>query len=157
MVELTNSTTTSHSLAKIRFHWMRIFCSGRQQILPKSVGERDMERYCLHHNDIIKISSTIRLEYQRRFTASIKTNLECHFYQSWCPDRCRRCEMVLREQGGVISSAEKILESVQEDLRGLHYMIILKDERLTKDNLQDFTTYRFDVHLGHLLLTEVLK
>ena len=37
----------------------------------------------------------------------------------------------------MISSAEKILESVQEDLRGLHYMIILKDERLTKDNLQD--------------------
>ena len=57
----------------------------------------------------------------------------------------------------MISSAEKILESVQEDLRGLACVIRLKDERLTKDNLRDFTTYRFDVHFGHLLLTEVLK
>ena len=71
-----------------------------REILLKSVGERDMERYFLHHNDILKIFSTIRLEYQKRFTTSIRD-------KTWstisigreCPDRCRRCEMVLREQG----------------------------------------------------------
>ena len=65
-----------------------------------SGGGRDMERYCLHHNDIIKISSTIRLEYQRRFTASIRDRTWSAISISReCPDRCRRCEMVLREQG----------------------------------------------------------
>ena len=42
-----------------------------RKILLKSVGE-NMERYFLHHNDIIKIFSTIRLEYQKRFTTPIR-------------------------------------------------------------------------------------
>ena len=70
-----------------------------REILLKSVGE-NMERYFLHHNDTLKIFSTIRLDYQKRFTTSIRD-------KTWstisigreCPDRCRRCEMVLREQG----------------------------------------------------------
>ena len=71
-----------------------------REMLLKSVGERDMERYCLHHNDTVKISSTIRLEYQKRFTASIRDRTWSTISISReCPDRCRRCEMVLREQG----------------------------------------------------------
>ena len=31
-----------------------------------------MERYFPHHNDTLKIFSTIRLEYQKRFTTSIR-------------------------------------------------------------------------------------
>ena len=42
-----------------------------REILLKSVGE-NMERYFLHHNDTLKVFSTIRLEYQKRFTASIR-------------------------------------------------------------------------------------
>ena len=34
-----------------------------------------MERYFLHHNDTPKIFSTIRLEYQKTFTASIRDKI----------------------------------------------------------------------------------
>ena len=119
-----------------------------REILLKSVGE-DMERYFLHHNDTLKIFSTIRLEYQKRFTTSIRDKI-------WgtvsigreCPDidavDRTLTKMVLQEEYGNPPEEKyrawnefingKILKSMQEDLRDY---IILKDERLTKDNLQD--------------------
>ena len=119
-----------------------------REILLKSVGE-NMERYFLHYNDTLKIFSTIRLEYQKRFTTSIRD-------KTWstisigreCPDidavDRMLTKMVLQEQYGNPSEEKyrarndfingKILKSMQEDLRDY---IILKDERLTKDNLQD--------------------
>ena len=119
-----------------------------REILLKSVGE-NMERYFLHHNDTLKIFSTIRLEYQKRFTACIRD-------KTWsaisigreCPniDAVDRMltKMVIQEQYGNPPEEKyrawnefingKILKSMQEDLRDY---IILKDERLTKDNLQD--------------------
>ena len=119
-----------------------------REILLKSVGE-NMERYFLHHNDTLKIFSTIRLEYQKRFTTSIRD-------KTWstisigreCPDidavDRMLTKMVLQEQYGNPSEEKyrarnefingKILKSMQEELRDY---IILKDERLTKDNLQD--------------------
>ena len=111
-----------------------------------------MERYFLHHNDTLKIFSTIRLEYQKRFTASIRDRTWSTISISReCPDidavDRTLTKMVLQEQYGNPPEEKyrarnefingKILKSMQEDLRGLHYYIILKDERLTKDNLQD--------------------
>ena len=57
-----------------------------REIKLKSVGE-NMERYFLHHNDTLKIFSTIRLEYQERFTTSIRDKIWSTIsVGSECPD-----------------------------------------------------------------------
>ena len=57
-----------------------------REIKLKSVGE-NMDRYFLHHNDTLKIFSTIRLEYQERFTTSIRDKIWSTIsVGSECPD-----------------------------------------------------------------------
>ena len=108
-----------------------------------------MERYFLHHKDTIKIFSTISLEYQERFATSIRNKMwNTISIGRECPDidavDRTLTKMVLQEQYGNPPEEKyrarnefingKILKSMQEDLRDY---IILKDERLTKDSLQD--------------------
>ena len=109
-----------------------------------------MERYFLHHNDTPKIFSTIRLEYQKTFTASIRDKIRGVPFLSVVSgpyiDAVDRTltKMVLQEQYGNPSEEKyrarnefingKIFKSMQEDLRDY---VKLGDGRLAKDEPRD--------------------
>ena len=90
-----------------------------------------MERYFPHHNDTIKILSTIMLEYQKRFTTSIRDKIWSTIsIGRECPDidvvDRMLTKMVLQEQYGNPPEEKyralndfingKILRSMQEKL-----------------------------------------